>query len=680
MWEGIVTDRRVSEKENPPFKLVGIWADYDSPAKHTDVASAVAYFASRGVRHIPNYIGRSLSGYLHCVWLIEKPVIVASTHIAKKLLERIFDGLELGAVHPNADKTAFIRPTQLLTNACDWVCLDADRRVSSALITGWHREIVEKTSRVTGQQSAAFKGDRRDRIIETLKSKYPRFADWPGEFEVGSQGPTFWIANSVSPGSAIVKDDGIYTFANHAPKAWYPWDDAALAGSSLVKEIDAEAIGRAVEGIYFDGGVFWRHSEANESWEDWKMENHKIILETTYGLSSTVAKGQKGPSELKCALAHTMTCNRIKHAAPYPFSPQGVFFDEDVRGKVLNLSHAQVMQPAEDTGQVWGPEGKFPWISEFLDGLLTGTDALQSILAWLRHIYSSGLKSKPASGQAIFIAGPAGKGKTFFSTRICSPLLGGHTDASSYMTGESPFNAQLYRHGLWTIDDAAVAQRRELREAFVNKVKRAVANPSQECHEKFKTPVNVTWRGRLVVTLNTDPRSLRMLPVVDGTVLDKICLYRLNEETQPNFLPDGESERVAMRELPFFARWLLEWVPPARLVGEPRFGVQPYLDQSLLLAASAGSVDTQIRELVLEFFDTYFTGTPRKTSWEGTARILRKQLQAISDDELKYCPAQELEGYLTKFSAIKEFPYELTFKEADQVYSRRWVATLKNTP
>ena len=37
-----------------------------------------------------------------------------------------------------------------------------------------------------------------------LHKKYPRFSEWPGKFDVGGHGPSFWIEGSESPKSAIV--------------------------------------------------------------------------------------------------------------------------------------------------------------------------------------------------------------------------------------------------------------------------------------------------------------------------------------------------------------------------------------------------------------------------------------------------------------------------------------------
>ena len=39
-------------------------------------------------------------------------------------------------------------------------------------------------------------------------------------------------------------------------------------------------------------------------------------------------------------------------------------------------------------------------------------------------------------------------------------------------------------------------------------------------------------------------------------------LFRMNDDAQPNFKSNDENHATLDRELPNFARWLLDWTPP----------------------------------------------------------------------------------------------------------------------
>ena len=111
------------------------------------------------------------------------------------------------------------------------------------------------------------------------------------------------------------------------------------------------------------------------------------------------------------------------------------------------------MQPDDMKRETWG-EG-FPWIAAFLERFF-GDEHMQLpyFLSWLARAYQGALRRKPTRGQAIYIAGGAGSGKSFLSSRIIAPLFGGRSEATDYLTGQSRFNKDLFGSGIWYVDDA----------------------------------------------------------------------------------------------------------------------------------------------------------------------------------------------------------------------------------
>src|SRR5262249_2114926 len=147
-----------------------------------------------------------------------------------------------------------------------------------------------------------------------LSEKYPRFSEWPSEFTLNSQGPTFWVEGSHSPMSAIVRETGMQTFSAHAPKGFYYW--AELLGKAFVDKYRAEHLGKAVEGIYFDGHSYWRQI-ADDSWQAFAKQDIMLHLKTQRKISTSGRKAEA--SEMEDCLNYIQSHAFIKAAGPCVF-------------------------------------------------------------------------------------------------------------------------------------------------------------------------------------------------------------------------------------------------------------------------------------------------------------------------------------------------------------------------
>lgn len=95
----------------------------------------------------------------------------------------------------------------------------------------------------------------------------------------------------------------------------------------------------------------------------------------------------------------------------------------------------------------------FPWLYKFLQNIFDQKQR-DNFFAWWKRFYSSGSAGNLEQGQAIIIAGEAGRGKTLLSRVIVGSSVGGYADASRYLMGDSRFNKECGENALWVVDDS----------------------------------------------------------------------------------------------------------------------------------------------------------------------------------------------------------------------------------
>jgi len=154
-------------------------------------------------------------------------------------------------------------------------------------------------------------------------------------------------------------------------------------------------------------------------------------------------------------------------------------------------------------------------------------------------------------------------------------------------------------------------------------LKKMVANRIFSADEKFRKVQTVEWCGRVVVTTNLDPESIRILPALDVSNQDKLSLFRIR--TKDRQFPEDVVD-IITGELPALGRWLIDWEAPAEVRGSVRYGVKPYIEESLQIEARQSSDTAQFEELLGAFLQQLPEGT---REWAGTATDLMAQLAGI---------------------------------------------------
>src|SRR5262249_31154860 len=140
---------------------------------------------------------------------------------------------------------------------------------------------------------------------------------------------------------------------------------------------------------------------------------------------------------------------------------------------------------------------------------------------------------------------------------------------------------ELFESPLLALNDEEATTREETRQKFLARLKSFVVNPSHSYEPKFCDRMNIEWTGRIFVTLNDDPSSVGLLPEVNSNTMDKLMFFRSRPYAHKWERSEVLEPKIE-KELPFFARWLLNWQPPDYVVAPGRMGVRSFFDPHIL--------------------------------------------------------------------------------------------------
>jgi len=273
------------------------------------------------------------------------------------------------------------------------------------------------------------------------------------------------------------------------------------------------------------------------------------------------------------------------------------------------------VDPAND-----GDPSNWPFLHYWLDQLFVDGDqpALDYFYSWLKRFYQSVIDKEFVQGQALLLVGPTNKGKSLLSNRVISGLVGGYADASDYLSGQTRFNKDLGRVAAWVIDDTTSAASFTDQRKATELIKRAVANPRVEYQAKYADAMSIPWTGRVVMSLNMDINSLSVIPSLDSSNRDKLMALRISDEATSDFPSNTVLEKTIEDELPFFAKFLVDWVIPKGVEDVGRFGVKSFIDTTIADAAYDNSSRSTIAELVEFFVKRCREINNTMTHWKGT--------------------------------------------------------------
>lgn len=592
-------------KENPPHKIHAFTADYDVKIPKERVAEAIA-----SMRIKPSYTERSLGGNVRLVWPLSQPLLVDDYSFCVFVLESAIKWLQLDLL-PALDEGAFTTVGRLLCNGCEWENTGHPSIPLPALQTFF----VD-----CGKQFRFRPANETDIPMEIVeKACREKFKmDWPGDFAPESQGPSFWVPESTSPLSAIIKPTGIFTFSAHATKNFYTWTD--ILGADFVRNFTQDSVSKATADVWWDSKRFWRRIYGIYCSSG--MEETMNFMRVECNLSSKPEKGGVSPTDI--ALNHIYNQNRIKAAVPFTFRPAGLItFMGD---RMLNTYTRKPVPPAAGE-QVWGPQGVFPFLSTFLENLFDPKEQLMRMLAWYQYYYRAAFEETPLPGQNIFFMGHAGIGKTFLNRQIIGLSVGGFVDASDYLVNGATFNSHLMFSPHWCLDDDTPSNSPIAQAKLHAMFKKTAANQQFLSNQKFEVAGMCEWMGRIGCSTNMDFVSTRVVGPLDDSSIDKTCLFRCST-VKFKFPGRIELGKLVTAELPFFLRWLLDWKVPDEIERDPRYGYVSYQEPTLLDRTHQTNPAAPFKELLIETLYNWFVSNQDSIDWRGTVSQLVKMMSS----------------------------------------------------
>lgn len=664
--EGSLGGVRVS-RDNPIVKIHGFIADYDVRVTEEMLRDSLA---NRPGEFFPNYEHATPSGGRRLIWLFQTPALVLGSDMAKRFSRIVAKRIKAKNFLPGLDTDALSNPAIYYDVGTAWHELNTER-IPEEHVFLWLYEAGQQT----GRESFAGPAIPLPEVQKEMDSRFP--GRWVGEFAVGASGPRFWDAAADNPRACVVSRYGTGMQCFTGATAFMPW--AAIFGAAFVEKYKADSYGEVLANTWYDGQTYWRKL-ADDQWYPWQREDFKIYLRVQHQVSMQKAP-DRGCSEMDEVFHQVHEQKRVNAALPFVYLPDGLLYVDNER--YLNTSTVRVLPPAEEDAGEWGQ--KFPWLAEFFTAFFKEKTPLNYFLAWLYHAYVPAMQQTPHSGQVVLIAGDVGRGKTLLSTVIVSRLLGGSADASSFFLGEEKFTGHILKKPLMTVDDTAPATSSNRHVRYTSMLKKVVANSDHTFEQKFRNAGKIRWLGRVMITCNSDPESIRLLPGMDMSNADKISLFRCNWDGKfPMVFPSrGEISRAVDRELPYFARWLADWEVPAECRGSSRMGALAYHDTTLLENSAQASDSFSFLEVLQLFLRDYSGLGGAETHWVGTATDLlaqmnqneglRSLLSRISPHKAARCLGKlisegfPIEHQHTRLARIWSIPMDLAGKKGGQV-------------
>tara|TARA_X000001382_G_scaffold31666_1_gene20574 strand:- start:1450 stop:3624 length:2175 start_codon:yes stop_codon:yes gene_type:complete len=602
--EGDTPALRIS-KDNPPHAIWGMVADYDAPVDWDNIDTLIQH-ECKG--HMPTWRSKTFSGYLRLVWEFESKLPI-SKEMFDPFMNRMSLQLNMSNIVGGFDSSS-LKASQVFEMGEEW------EKIGDPLPESFYRAALLKAV-IDAPPQVSDCSIPIDVVAKEIESKFPN--RWGGEFAVGSRGPLFWVDPFIDREGCLVTEEGIVCFSDRSHKGWLTWRD--ILGGKFVEEYETKKLGNLLNHYWFNGKTFYKllHGSAVSIPKD------QLILELRQEGYSTKRKKGKALSEVEAAIVTISNDNRIDEIAPVVFSNDRVVSYNSHR--ILNTANIEPIEAADD-----GDPSKWPFLHKWLGQLFEDgkKPTIDYFYAWLKRFYLAVVNRKDDQGQALILVGPTNKGKSLLSNRVISALVGGFADASDYLSGQSKFNKDLARVAAWVIDDTTSAASFQDQRRATELIKRTVANPRMEYHAKYVDAVSIPWTGRVIFSLNMDANSLSVIPSLDSSNRDKLMALLISPKATSKFPPNSVVEQTIEDELPYFAKWLMDWKVPAEIEGLSRFGVTSYIDPTIASAAYDNSSRSSIAELV-EFFAKKIRENTGILFWRGTLTEFQVQLHEANN-------------------------------------------------
>ena len=273
-----------------------------------------------------------------------------------------------------------------------------------------------------------------------------------------------------------------------------------------------------------------------------------------------------------------------------------------------------------------GKEGANTFVHDILAGLLGDPDhpqQLQTFLDWLAHCRRAVMTGKRVQTPVVALTGRRGNGKSFCIEIIKRCLGGRSAKAYRFMSGDSPFNADLVGSELLVVDDDAASKDHRSRMALTQHIKANFFSGSFRLEAKGRDAIECFPVHALVMAVNEDPDHLRVLPELEESMEDKINLFKTRSAPIPQGLDFAGIGEQLTRSLPAF----LYELDKRDICGayDERKRLKCFLHPEVIEAIGCLSPESQLQELIHQCWSV--TEEIRQNGkWEGVASELESKL------------------------------------------------------
>jgi hypothetical protein len=600
---GEIRTARVNAIENPPRALRGLSVDYDSVV---DVDYAVKLVNAMPEKFQPQFLEITIGKKARLVWVFESEVLVAGFEYCKRLIELFFDKLNVATLLPGFDP-ASSKPAEVWTNGGVWYELKKTP-VSNEVVRGIAVDMAKKASMFDKAEIPIAV------IAEEVNKRWP--GRWLGEFALDKIGVRFWDPAADCPTGCQIKNEGMLAFTGKVP--FVSWQE--LFGREWCEEQKTVNLGKAAADLLFDGDVYWENFAGR--WISRNRASAMLALKER-GMSDKTPKGAT-ISEAEKVLRFIETQGFVDGAASMVNYKPGLIH---IGGKkMLNISTFKPLEPAASISG--DPEIDFPFLHLFLNNHFARPELnpKDHFLGWLQRFYRSMYHYEPTLGQGVFLCGPGGNGKTLLCLRVVGGLCNDRMSSPiEYFYGESQFNDEVFQSPFIAINDEDAPKNDAARTKYAAKMKSWIVNPTHTYHPKFCRRQTVEWFGRIFATLNDDAQSVGILPEVNANTFNKMSFYASQDFPFP--WPKGGAGAAVAKELPNFARWLLDYYvcPNEVLSDDPRTGVKSFYDPIILNLGTQQNPSFNLVEL-LRLWVAIDSEVIKTGEWVGTPTELLAKL------------------------------------------------------
>lgn len=352
-------------------------------------------------------------------------------------------------------------------------------------------------------------------------------------------------------------------------------------------------------------------------------------------------------SQVDLALVEIENQGWVDYSGPLAGHKCGVVREGSGR-TVLVTSEPRLTQPAV---------GSWETLKTFFEGLLNDTEAgidqTHYFYAWVKcsieNLFSF------TEGRAIYqpaaataFCGPRDCGKTLL-LELLQVVFGRSESAYLWLSGATDFNSELAGAELLTVDDDAGMTDYKHRRGMTNKIKNSLFSGQVKIHKKGAEAISLRPWWRLVFALNDEPEDLRVLPLIDDSMADKISLFRC----LCGGVPMPQADRMARwqrlkSEIPAFLHWLINEHKIAPAYQDSRTGSKAFQHPQLIEALTALDPSASLLALIDEAMRARL---PAKFTAREVEQILTERNSGTEREARKLLPyANSCGTYLARLA------------------------------